>query len=138
MAYQDPDLIHPIPVSLRYRNKDNTKWDADSCEPVGNVVGDNSTGLVAQVSWRSLEIITDEQGGIERMDGYLLFRRKDLLALSVEVDEGDRILSIGSGDGLVVMTSWIWKIQRRGHYASQGGWTLLRAWFKDKRPVLQG
>ena len=138
MAYQDPDLINPIPVQIRYRRKDNTKWDTDSREPIGNVVGDASTGLVAQVSWRSLDVIVDEQGSIERMDGYLLLRRKDLLALSVVVDEGDKILSLGSGDGLVLMASWIWKIQRRGHYASKGGWTLLKAWFKDKRPVLKG
>lgn len=137
MGWRDPKLLHPIPVKMKLRRKDRTKWDADAREPIGNVRGDVVDGLVAQVSWKSADIIVDEQGNIERMDGYLLFLRKDLKELGVMVGEGDRVLRIGEDDAEVPMTSYVWKIQRRGHYQNKGGWTMLKAWFKDKKPVIQ-
>lgn len=136
MAFRDPTLLHPIPVKVAARRKDETLWDTDAREPIGNVATDQPIQLVAQVSWKSTDTMADVQGNIERMDGYLLFLRKDMIAAGIMVGEGDRILSIGEGEAEVHMTSWVWKIQRRGHYPGQGGWTILKAWFKDKKPVL--
>ncbi len=138
MGFRDPDLIHPIPVKLKLKREDETLWDNESREPIGNIAGDPTDGLVAQVSWKSAEIIADEQGSVERMDGYLLFLRKDLKEKEITINEGDRILSVGEGDALEEMASWVWKTQLRGHYQStrNSGYTMLKAWFKDKKPVL--
>jgi len=136
MSFRDPSLLHPIPVKIAIRRQDETLWDTDAREPIGNVATDPVVPLVAQVSWKTADTISDIQGNVERMDGYLLFLRKDLISKGVMVDAGDRIVSIGEGDGEVLMSSWVWRIQRRGHYPNQGGWTILKAWFKDKKPVL--
>jgi len=138
MGFRDPQLIHPIPVKIAPCRKDETVWDNDAREPIGNVLTDPIVDLVAQISWNTEESVSDKTGNIIHVDGYLLFLRDDLKAKEVVINEGDRIVSIGEGDSEVLMSSWIWKVQRRGHYPNQGGWTMLKAWFKDKKPVLHG
>jgi len=136
MGYQDPRLIHPVKVKVSVRRQDQTLWDEDAREPIGNVVSDLAVELPGQVSWKSREVDVGSEGISERFDGYVLFLRKDLAKARIDISEGDRILSIGEGDARVDVSLWIWRLQYRGHYQKQGGWTMLKAWFKDKRPVV--
>lgn len=132
-----PRLIHPIPVVVRLRRKAASKMDPDAREPVGKVARSVKYNLQAQISWKRQKTDATSTGSETKTEGYILLRRFDLDALGIDINEGDKIETIGTGIALVEGPFYITMIQYRGHYPGQGGHTLVKAWFNDKKPVRQ-
>lgn len=128
----NPRLIHPVPVSLELLNSGETRYDPDTKEPV---VGAKRTtvALQAQVKWMYQKRIKGQDTGPrDDSDGYLLFRRTDLVAAGVEIKQGDKVVRIGHQTGLELFVT---ATRPMAFYPDQGGHGLLRADFKDREPV---
>ncbi len=128
----NPRLIHPIPVTLEFLNSGETIYDPDTKEPIGGARR-STKDLQAQVKWfRKDQLRGRSTGPRQEADGYLLFRRTDLVAAGVEVRTGDKIVRIGH---LQNVSYYVTELSPMGHYPDQGGHGLLRADFNDREPV---
>lgn len=130
-----PNLLHPVPITLRLADKDSTLMDEDAGEPIGKVARSVDKIIDGQVSWKMQEFTMREGGKVVTADGYILFRRKDLDEAGINVQEEDLIVNIGEGDGDVNVNFYVVRIQLRGHYPEFGGHTLVKAWYAKKTPV---
>lgn len=127
-----PNLIHPVPVTICQKVTATTVFDEDAREPIGDVERDSSVVVNGQAKWRSQFDVDMEAGGIEESaDGYVLFRRVDLVAAGIELQTFDRITKIGTIDTDVYITRLEWT----AHYPDQGGPTLVKAHFVDRQPA---
>jgi len=130
-----PNLIHPVPITLRLADKGSALWDEDAGEPVGKVPRSVDKTVDGQVSWKMQDFTMKEGGKVVTADGYILFRRKDLDAAGITIEEEDLIVNIGEGQGDVDVNFYVLRIQLRGHYPEFGGHTLIKAWYARKAPV---
>jgi hypothetical protein len=116
------------------KRQDRTLWDDDAREPVGKVARDAEVTLQAQISWRSEETKAASEGPNEFTEGYALFRRYDLDAAGIDLEQGDQIASIGTGIYQRLGPWYLYMFQYRGHWDDVGGHTLVKAWFTSKSP----
>jgi hypothetical protein len=131
-----PNLLHPIPVWVRLRNQDGTKYDSDTNEPIGKVARNDPIKLVCQVSRRMFKLIMGKEGKEFKAEGYLLFLRRDLKDKSIDINEGDQITQIGEGDfARSNLNLYFNNIVDVGHNDNFFGSTMIKAWFNDKKPV---
>lgn len=129
-----PNLLHPVPVTIEQKATATTVYDEDAREPVGDVERTTPVIVEGQAKWRDQFAVDMEPGGIqETSDGYVLFRRVDLDAESVTLQVFDRITRIGNIDTDVYITRLEWT----GHYPDQGGPTMVKAHFADRQPAKQ-
>jgi hypothetical protein len=124
-------LLHPINVVIEMMDRNNTEYDPRAKEPIRQVSRKNQVQLKAQVLW----IWENEQkkvvGGITLGDdGYLLFEQRDLDALGIVLQPGDKIVQIGT---LTNQSLFFTKFRPMGHYP--GGHQLLRGYFEERRPT---
>lgn len=128
----NPRLIHPIPVELELLNSAETIYDPDTKEP--DVAAKRTTKqLQAQVRWFNKDRLRGRSTGPrQEADGYLLFRRTDLVAEGIEINTGDKIVRIGH---IQNASYFVTELRPMGHYPDQGGAGLLRADFNDREPV---
>lgn len=129
-----PRLLHPTTVTILRLDKDNTVYDHNSREPIGRSVRKTSVTIPGQVSWRGSQLKSEIYGQTLKTDGYILFRRKDLEDETLTITLEDKITQIGSGDAAVSVSLFIVGIDYRAHYPDQGGYTLVKCWFADKKP----
>lgn len=130
-----PRLLHITPIYIRQKNTENTLYDNNAREPVGRVATGSLVQLDGQVMWKNQRIYIGSTGVIENTSGYILFRRKDLEKAGVILQQGDNIVQMGKSGALIDVNLYINGFDYRGHYADQNGWTLLKAWFKEKQPA---
>ena len=107
--------------------------DADAREPVRSVKRGTAFDLQAQVQYRSSgDPRFPGEGPLASAAGYLVFRRVDLVEAGYTPSEigGDRIVSIGTRQ------TELYTLQDEdgGHYASEGGASLVFVYFADRRP----
>jgi hypothetical protein len=126
-----PNLIHPVDCIVQRIDKATTFYDHDAREPVQHAARSTSVTLPGQVSWMAgLGQRMREIGQSIEADGYVLFRRADLVAAGFELAVNDRITQMGN----VTKEVYIIRLDPSGHYPDQGGYTLMRAWFRDRLP----
>lgn len=127
-----PRLIHPVVVVVEPSVVAETYYDEDAREPVQHLKRSATVELPGQVSWGESQNLEDTAGGaVLAADGYVLFLREDMDALSLELKINDRVKKLGWNevDLYLVRLQWI------GHYPDMGGATMLRAWFRDRSMV---
>jgi hypothetical protein len=129
-----PNLLHPVPVKIRQLSRSTTVYDDDAREPIQIVGRTSELTVQGQVRW--YEQYRQEPtlvGVVEGASGYVLFRLADLEAQSVVLQRQDQFVQIGSRetDVYVVALEWV------GHYADQGGPTMVKAHFADRQPARQ-
>lgn len=134
-----PRLIHPVPVTIERLQTSETIYDVDAREPVKQGYRKQSFDLYAQISWGTHD---GEQptrlGAQDEEQGYILFRRVDLLNASptpYHPQRNDRIVTIGT---LPDLKLYIVSVQPMGHYPDQGGYSLWKCRFVDRAPVVSG
>jgi hypothetical protein len=133
-----PTLLHPIPVKIRKADREQTAvWDENFREPVGQVRRkQNPIELIAQVKNKKEDRAVATEGGTSlQSDGYLLFLWRDLINADVTIEQGDRVVEIGSGDSRREVDYYIFETTGRGHYPEHGGHTLLKAFYQDRAPA---
>lgn len=128
----NPKLIHPISVTLELLNSGETRYDPDTKEPVVAAKRE-AKNLQAQVKWFYEDRVRGRDTGPRKeADGYLLFRRTDLVKAGVEIKQGDKIIRIGT---LTDLKYYVTELRPMAHYPDQEGHGLLRADFNDREPV---
>lgn len=126
-----PNLIHPVDVILEQVDAGSTVWDVDGSEPVQQMSRVSPITLKGQAKYGASKEAGNEAGGpTEEERGYVLFRQKDLNAVSVVLKINDRITQIGT----VTHDSYITRLEPCGHYPAHGN-TLVKAYFADRQPA---
>jgi len=146
-----PNLIHPLPVTVRRRSNSSTLFDPVAREPVrqlwkagqGPGLG-TELELEAQVHFGDGFIkkpTLDPGAPREASKGYLLFRLVDLVAAGVATDNGDGTVEFGLARGdLIVRVGrrrtklYILYFKDAAGYPDQDGCTLLEVDFGDRQP----
>jgi len=128
-----PNLIHPVPVYVeRVADADDTLWDEDANEPIGERERQSAVRLRAQVRWRSIEDPDWQWAGVdEKTRGYLVFRYRDLERRGVTIERGDRITKVGKRTVNLFVTGF----EDAAHYTDLGGAGFLLAFFEDRTPA---
>lgn len=128
-----PNLIHPIPIRIEPSEPETTGLlDPDAREPVLGVRGGASWTIDAQIAYDLRNPPSFEIGGVRiTATGFVVVRTADLAARSKTISCGDRIASIGG----TTTDLYVLGTTPRAHYTDQGGATLLRCYFSDRKPV---
>lgn len=124
-----PNLLHPVRITLRRRDVDNTLFDEDMREPIGQTSYYEEETIWGQVSWENKDnVFVDEKGTRLTAIGYILFRYVDLESAGIILKFQDRITKIGRHEEEL----YIIKTKPMGHYTDQDGASLIRAYFVDR------
>jgi hypothetical protein len=127
-----PNLIHPTTIGVEQKNSGNTIFDEHTNEPVRQADRNTPVTFQAQVAWNDHDRISEERGGFyELEEGYILVRKVDMNDLGIELEIGDKIVSIGDETGLNL---YITRFQFRASYPPYGP-TLTRCYFEDRAPT---
>lgn len=131
-----PNLLHPIPVVIQQLERTEAVSDDDYREPVQQAIHGPQIICPGQVAWTSTEFLeAGVLGADSRADGYILFRTVDLRAVGLAVlKQNDRFLKIGVGPNAIEVDLYVVNLRYSGHYADQGGASLVKAFFKDRSP----
>jgi len=126
-----PNLIHPVPIKIQRISTSSTMYDEDMREPIQQAKRAATATIQGQVKWTRQYALDYRKGGAsEEAAGYILFRKLDMDAAGFTVQPNDRIVQMGTveTDVYVERLEWI------GHYSDQGGPTMMKAYFGDRRP----
>lgn len=134
MSQAYPNLIHPIVVEIEQIDYANTFYDEDTREPIQQAKRKTIATCPGQPKLRDVSRLTMEFGGRrEESSGYVLFRKRDLDARSIELRLTDRIRKIGH----LEVDYYINNLEWLGNLQNYSGPTLVKAWFSDKKPSKQ-
>lgn len=146
-----PNLIHPVPVTLRRKNVAASTLDARAREPVrqlwrrgdGPGAGTEET-VEGQMNWNDGNFAKPRLppgGAEEKSEGYVLFRIVDLLAAGIVTENVDGTLDFGisRGDKIVrvgrrAVNLFVTFVRDVGGYTDRGGGTMLEVNFEDRAP----
>ena len=126
-----PNLIHPCDIVIAQIIRGETFYDEDAREPIQQADREVEVTVPGQPSWIRTEEYQVTKGGTRiNASGYVLFRKVDLDAISIEIQESDQIKKMGHVETnvYVVATEWL------GHYPDQDGPALIKAYFEDRSP----
>jgi hypothetical protein len=134
-----PNLLHPVAVEIEQIQRTVAPMDEDYQEPIQQASRGPRLSAPGQVKWGVDERLRTTLTGAEtESEGYILFRRVDLRARGIaELQQNDRIVSIGSGPNARPVDLYITALRFEGHYPDQGGPALVKAFFKDRSPSKQ-
>jgi hypothetical protein len=136
----NPNLIHPIPVVVQRHNRAKQVMDDEAREPLhgARTSAADVVNIDAQVSWGTRGRVQNEAGGVEeKSDGYILCRTSDLRTKGGPFKRGDKIVTIGTGDNALAVELFITQMDPMGHWPDQGGSSLLKFMFSDRKPFNQ-
>jgi hypothetical protein len=142
-----PRLIHPVQCVLKINNRSATRMDSDTREPLQRLKYRGQITLSGQPSgqsgdsFRKKSVDMERGGRSEKESGYILFRTVDLdtalKTIGSTYDEwandyngavNDRILSFGNQR----VNAFVTRLEPIGHYADQGGSSLVKVYFTDR------
>lgn len=127
-----PNLLHPVPILLQRLDRGATVYDHDARTPVQTSRRLADVSVPGQVKWFSIEELQAAAGGAtEQAKGYVVFRYIDLTARAASVAMGDRIQFTGNAAQEVYVT----RLEPFAHYPDQGGPSMVKAWFTDRKPA---
>jgi hypothetical protein len=129
-----PRLLHPIPIGIETLQRLETIVDEDYREPVSYAARATKVTVNGQPHWTIDDRFRQTLIGPEQEStGYILFRTIDLkLAGIPELENGDRITSIGVGIHAIDVDFYVIGLRMTGHWPDQGGATLVKAFFRDR------
>jgi hypothetical protein len=129
-----PNLLHPVPISVEKIDRASTYYDPDAREPIQQAARATTVVVQGQVNWGTQKGLEPAKAGPrEGATGYVLFRRVDLDAAGVTLEDNDRFAKLGDVETDVYVDRLEWE----GHYPDQGGPTLVKAYFSDRQPAKQ-
>ena len=129
-----PNLIHPIDVVIEQKDPANTPQDNRAREAIQHVRRKPSVTVKGQPNWDAQKRVEFQKGGVrESSAGYVLFRKVDLDAAAVTLDDGDRFKKMGH----VEVDVYIVRLEWTGHYSDTDGPTMVKAHFADRQPARQ-
>jgi hypothetical protein len=140
-----PQLLHPVGILIEPMVRGATLVDPDYREPIQQAAHGPQFACPGQVAWTSDERLdASNMGANSESSGYILFRLVDVRAAGIRagigpyrLQQNDRFLKIGIGPNTVETDLYIIDLRYSGHYADQGGATLVKAFFKDRFPSKQ-
>lgn len=135
-----PNLIHPIQVVVHRLNRSTLVMDADAREPMHGArdTTADAVKILAQISWGERGRPQNEPAGVEeKSNGYILCRWSDLRKAGGAFKRGDKIVSIGAGLNSLAVELYILGNKPMAHWPDQGGTTLVRFHFADRKPYQQ-
>jgi len=129
-----PKLLHPVPCVIEKIDRAGTIMDEDAREPIQSASRPTTVTVPGQVEWGTqMGLEAAKTGPRETSSGYVLFRRIDLEAAGVTLEDNDRLAKLGDVETDVYINRLEWK----GHYPDQGGPTMVKAYFADRAPSKQ-
>lgn len=137
-----PTLLHPTLILIEPLMRSATIVDVDYREPIQQASRGPRFYCPGQVAWTSSERLDAQPMGADQQSaGYVLFRLIDVRLTGTaaglgkyRLKQNDRILQMGVGDNAVETDLYITDLRYGGHYADQGGATLVKAFFQDRDP----
>ncbi len=129
-----PRLLHPVDISIEKIDRAATVYDPDAREPIFQASRKTIVVVPGQVNWGTqLGLESTKAGPREGAAGYVLFRRVDLDAASITLEDNDRFARLGNVD----CDLYVDRLEHEGHYPDHGGPTLVKAYFSDRQPAKQ-
>lgn len=131
----EPNLIHPVEITLERRDLGNTIYDEDTREPVRQLARKTEVPINAQMLWEMADSPEPNTGGIDLGErGYFLVKTSDMRAASLTIKQGDRVfvpdpITLGA-----TIEVYVTRTRPMAHYPGLGA-TLLRAYFEDRSPT---
>lgn len=126
-----PNLIQPVKVTVLPIDKASTPYDTDAREPIRSARTGTAIVIDAQPSFRQISRSkTAFEGLAADVSGYVLVRRKDLVAKGWTPKTGDVITKIGNDATRVYVQQPV----NAGHWGDQAGSTLVRVYFGSRAP----
>lgn len=133
MPSHRPNLIDPTPVVIERVEKDTTIYDRDAREPTRTLTRSTVT-IPAQLQHvRRGNPVMQPIGADEQIRGHFTVRRYDLEKAGYEPKRGDKIVKIGKYE--LNVERYISQVQWHGHHGRDGGATLMRLYYVDRRPA---
>jgi hypothetical protein len=115
-------------------NRVSSIQDDDYREPVQQAIRAPRKTAPGQVKWFSDDRARPTKAGSEsESQGYVLFRYVDLNQLSIVLQQGDRIVKMGT----IEVDVYVVELRPEGHYPDLGGPGLVKAFFRDRHPSKQ-
>ena len=132
-------LLHPTAVEVEKLQRTVAPMDPDYREPTQQAVRGPRITCPGQVQWGMDERLRATLTGAEQeSEGYILFRRRDLRAVGlIEIEQGDRFTSLGSGPNKVDVDLYVVGLRYQVHYPDSRGAQMVKAFFKDRFPSKQ-
>jgi len=129
-----PRLLHPVDVYVEKIDRAGTYYDEDAREPAQGAARKTIVVIPGQVKWGTQLGLEPSKGGPrEGAVGYVLFRRVDLEAAGVTLQDNDCFKQLGDVD----CDLYVDRLEFNSHYPSAGGPTLVKAHFSDRQPAKQ-
>lgn len=130
----EPNLIHPIEITLERRDLVNTIYDEDTREPVRQLARKTQTPINAQILWEFADDPNPNPAGIKLGErGYFLVKTRDMRDAGLTIKQGDRTI-LQDPITLEDIPVYVTRTRPMGHYPGLGA-TLLRAYFEDRSPT---
>lgn len=128
-----PILIHPVAISVLPIDSAATTFDPDTGEVIGRQSTKTQLVINGQLGQdRNESLANDGPGPVSKARGYVLFRKVDLDTAGYQIGIGDKFTSFGGQ----TVDVWVDELKPMGHYpGTPGGWTLIRAYYSDRRPA---
>lgn len=129
-----PNLLHITQILVHQIDRAGTIMDAQAREPVQSAARLPPVQVPGQVRWLTGdELRVNAAGPTIDANGYVLFRYIDLTIAGITLQENDRI----EAQGHLTEEVYITRLMPCGHYADQNGATMVKAFFKDRKPAKQ-
>lgn len=133
-----PKLLHKVPVTVALINKASTVYNANAGEPVRAANRAVTVIIPGQIHWGSEDVPDfEKEGVVEKSDGWVTMRTKDLTARGLVdekgnpgIERGAKFIKFGKQDGLELFVT---KSKPLGHWPDKDGFTLVRIYFEDRK-----
>lgn len=128
-----PRLIHPLDITFIGMDRGATIYDEDTREPIQQATRKEPVVLPGQLFYSmAMTLRATNVGVLPGERGYVLFLTRDLADYGVVLDEAGNDEIVQAGDR--VLNGYTTRLEWMGTYTDQGGFTMVKAYFKDRLP----
>ena len=133
-----PRLLNKVPVTIALIDKAATLYNENAGEPIRTANRATIVTLSGQIHWGKEDVPDfEKEGVVEKSDGWVTMRVKDLNAQNL-VDEkgnpgilrGSTFKQFGKQKDLEL---FVVKSKPLGHWTNKDGMTLVRIYFQDRK-----
>lgn len=130
------NLLNPVWVTVQQWDSTKQVMDTAAREPLHGARGGPQVKLQCQVKWNKRSAPQYNAAGVvPKSEGYIIVRRSDMRAKSVQLKRGDKILSFGVGPNATTgLALYLTEEVPLGHHSVSGGSELAKFAFEDRNP----
>ena len=131
-----PRLIRPTTITIQPVDRTTTEWDQDAREPLRTVARKTTITIPGQPRFGTLRLggrgedVWTATGLDESANGFITVRKVDCDAIGYTPSTGDRITKVGAR----TTELYVIKVHDLGHWSDTDGYSLMRLYFRDRRP----